>query len=337
MWGCPCGAATATPTARGMMPTQHQVWEFDTSGYLHLPSVLSSPEAARFARAATRRRQTEWGSRERRRQDELLAGLESHPAVVELLNGLCFQPQEYHLGEEDEANAYKLDSPLALLRPAEADAPLVGGVGADGKLDRRTDYAGVRNCHGVQVIWALTDVDAPHVVFVPGSHRPGLPTPPAVRQRGGELAEELQLTASPRLAAGDVLLCASGLMRTIRPLAAGEPPLLLGCEYIAAMARHSPAFRRPLLAHERAPPSFWGELSPAQRALMGADDNSGSLVAEGEAHPSAHALLPQPESQVSALEMWQWVSVHKPSVACPAQNHVPVARRTWAAGCSSRG
>ena len=77
----------------------------------------------------------------------LLAGLESHPAVVEQLNGLCFQPQDYHLGEEDEANTYKLDSPLALLRPAEADAPLVGGVGADGQQDRRTDYAGVRNCH----------------------------------------------------------------------------------------------------------------------------------------------------------------------------------------------
>ena len=70
------------------MPTPQQVWEYDASGYLHLPSVLSSPEAARFARAATRRRQPEWGSRERKRQDELLAGLESHPAVVELLNGL---------------------------------------------------------------------------------------------------------------------------------------------------------------------------------------------------------------------------------------------------------
>ena len=56
-----------------------------------------------------------------------------------------------------------------------------------------------------------------------------------------------------------------------------EPPLLLGCEYIAAMARHSLAFRRPLLAQERAPPSFWGDLTPAQRALMGADDNSSSL------------------------------------------------------------
>ena len=43
-------------------------------------------------------------------------------------------------------------------------------------------------------------------------------------------------------------------------------------------------------------------------------------TAAGRRQLRTATLLPQPESQVSALEMWQWVRVQNPSVARPAPN-----------------
>jgi hypothetical protein len=126
-------------------------------------------------------------------------------------------------------------------------------------LDHSRDYGGLQRCHGVYAAWALTDAPSGSgLTLLPASHKPGLPTPDEIRADGGALAEALQLTLQPALAAGDLLLFASGLMHTVRPTAADTPaPLILSCEYIAAMARHSPSFREPLRAEELAPPAFW--------------------------------------------------------------------------------
>ena len=47
----------------------------------------------------------------------------------------------------------------------------------------------------------------------------------------GALAEALQLTLQPALAAGDLLIFASGLMHTMRPAVSSVPPLIVCCEY----------------------------------------------------------------------------------------------------------
>jgi hypothetical protein len=50
--------------------------------------------------------------------------LHAHPALAAALAALCFEADEYHLPGQP---AWKLDAPLALLRPGRP-AALVGGV-----------------------------------------------------------------------------------------------------------------------------------------------------------------------------------------------------------------
>lgn len=180
-------AGMAAPAA----PTAQQAWEFDVSGFIILPAVLTPQEVQHYRAAALAAENDELKAHPS--IVDTLLELHAHPTLTVFLEQLCFEPQSYHL-PEDPQPSYKLERQLARAEPAAPGAPLLGGFEASLRDGR--DYAGVGRCHGVHAAWALTDAPSGSgLTLVPASHVPGLPTLEEIKVDGGNHTKQSRATA----------------------------------------------------------------------------------------------------------------------------------------------
>ena len=296
-----------------------------------LPAVLSPSElaAANAAVDSGALGEGETGEWDQVHGLHLAAGsaaqqLVDHPVLVGHLTQLFWSSTT---GDMRHGSQYKLEVAPQLLEPpvdpAGPPPPLVGGTAEDGRLDTSRSYfnqAGHRFCHGIKVLFALSDVpaDSGGYVCVVGSHKSGLGTPAAVRDgRADSELIGLGVLRRPAMAAGDALIIAAGLLqgpRAWRSDRGGLQPRLLLAEFTAGQARsaHKPPTELATIVENidnqgDSPPgtaSGWVEaLPPATQAILtGLDEPAAASQSE---HPAM--LVPNPElSEEERLEHYLW-------------------------------
>lgn len=320
--GLRAGDRDSAMVARDTRPmeelTTEELYNFDTAGWLHLPSVLSAAEVAAAASS-------------RSEPGQLFERLLEHPALklrVEQLVASANRADADRVVQEDGSFTLRLNGPVAELHSLEEE--LTGGpVGKEGVLDTTRTYfnsAGHRYIHGLVLVWALTPGDSGGgYAVVSGSHKTTMPVPTHMRAVGGDGAlHELGLILQPPLLPGDVLLVSSATLQGARrPPKGGTGPRLLRGELISRRAR-STAKQEPHAPEREA--DWMTELTPIQRIVMGLEpqkqtmgDGLPTLRAhngkiwleedlEGTAplyHPAA--LVPNPEmSELQREEFFLW-------------------------------
>jgi ectoine hydroxylase-related dioxygenase (phytanoyl-CoA dioxygenase family) len=271
-----------------------QDYGFDVAGFIVVPQVLSAEQvqACNQAIDAVGRDEgmLEWPGP----SGAAFRMLQEHPVLQEILAALC--------GPD-----YVLDGPPALVAAGAATAagaPLAAG---DPERNRRLRYVkhdGVRICHGVRVVWALSPSPPEQggLIVVPASHNRRM-EPPADFLSG---AETLEMTEELQLQEGDLLICAATLLHGVR----GRPGHLLASEYISARAM--PAAGYP----EIAPPQWATELRPEQQAVVGrmTSGRGGTVLSDGERawvdtaveQPASVAYHLDDGSMPDPHELWFW-------------------------------
>ena len=195
------------PRGEWRLRAEHQ-WEFDLSGYIHLPGLLSPEDTdrCREACASDPPGPAAWE-------------LAEEPALRAKIKQLFGEEQVLQASAADTAPVvYGLDRPPQLL--SRSDAPLADCLHPSERLRLRYDDMRSRpdlcSALGLRVLWALDPTD--EVAIVPCSHKtdPTLPAPESL-----EAIEALRGTLiRPALAAGDVLLLAAPTVVAMQSTAA---------------------------------------------------------------------------------------------------------------------
>jgi hypothetical protein len=165
---------------------EEAIYNFDTSGWVLLRGVLSSSEVAAALSAGRTPGDVD--------SPALLA---EHPALAAAA-GALIGPQH----GRGTTSTYKLDVPPALLSRPSSAALSGGRFDAAGQEVRSRSYrveAGHRRCHGLRVVWALSDAGPADgaVAVIGGSHRSGLPAPPDVRSGADTMGLLRRVATSP--------------------------------------------------------------------------------------------------------------------------------------------
>ena len=272
-----------------------QDYGFDVAGFIHLPQVLTVKEVEACNHALDAMGQDEgmldwpapWG--------EAFSTLQEHPVLVDILASLC-DPK------------FVMDTPPAMVAAATSSIGAIPLAAGDPKHNRRlryVNYAGVRVCYGVTVLWALAPSTPAtgSIVLVPASHRRGI-EPPADFLDG---TNNLDMTEEVPLQAGDLLICAATMLRGVR----GNPGRLVESGYISS--RVTPSAGYP----EIAAPEWTTELTPEQQAVVGirTTGRGGTVLSNGEQswvataaeHPSTITYnLDGDNSLPDPHELWFW-------------------------------
>ena len=279
-------------------------WNWDLSGFVVAPSVLSETEL-REAREATS-----------------LPGplnadaLTEHPSLMSLIRRLCGEgaPLFGHAKAEERIE-FRLDRPARLVTRSEEQQSCAGDhhrLRYD--TTARPDMVVVK---GVRALWVLDDTT--EVVVVPATHKASLPAPSLMRM------EEMDTSSRPMLQAGDLLLLAATTLFGLRPpdavVTGSEAPRVV--ELVFADKQLS----APELGYVERPladiPEWMHDLSDAQLAvvrpgLMGMP--SASLTTDGRTVELANLAVDTDQAirdiaagewshgrqQHCAEEMWQW-------------------------------
>jgi hypothetical protein len=205
---------------------EEAIYEFDTCGWVLLRNILSADEVRSASSAAASRGAGSDSS----------SLLDDHPTLQAAKLALI-GPLSTRAGPGE---AYKLDVPPSLLTPPASAALRGGRFDAEGREIRSRSYvvqAGHRRCHGLRIVWALSDAQpsAGTVHVISGSHRSSLPAPTAVLSG----ADTMGLLRRVEMRAGDLLLLSSALLFGVRPLAPQPMQQLLGLNLI--LRQPSPA------------------------------------------------------------------------------------------------
>ena len=266
---------------------------FDVAGFLHLRQVLTAAEveACNEAIDAVGRQDgmLEWPAP----YSEAFRALQQHPSLQDYLEALC----------GPDLVMDQLPSMVAAGADASAVVPLTAGDPERNRRLRYVNYADVRICHGVRVIWALAPTPADGgIVLVPASHRRSV-EPPTDFLNG---ADDLGMTEEPVLQVGDLLICAATLIRGVR----GRPGRLIEMEYISA--RTMPAAGYPQID----PPDWTAELTLEQRSVVGTrtSGRGGKVLSDGEQtrvatvveHPPSVVFNLDEDSVPEPRELWFW-------------------------------
>ena len=243
--------------------TVEELYNFDTAGWLHLPSVLSSSELAAAVSSLTKMK-----------PDQLAEQLLEHPALKLRIEQLFASPNRSDADRvvlEDGTFTLQMNGPAAEVDSTQAELLTGGPVGEDGVLDTSRTYfnqAEHRYVHGLVVIWALTfgESEGGYEV-VTASHKTTLPVPAHMRAVGSDGAlRDLGLLQHPPLQAGDVLLVSSATLQGARRPPGGTGPRLLRAEILSQRARTTVMQE----AHAPEREAGWmAELDPIQRVVMG--------------------------------------------------------------------
>lgn len=242
--------------------TVEEIYNFDTAGWLHLPSVLSAPELVAAASSLSEE------------PEQLAEQLLEHPALKLRVEQLVASPNRAdadRVVREDGSFTLQMNGPAAELDVTQEELLTGGPVGEDGVLDTSRTYfnqAGHRYVHGLVVIWALApgESDGGYEV-VTASHKSTMPVPAHMRTVvGGGALRDLGLLQQPPLQAGDVLLVSSATLQGARHPSGGTGPRLLRAEFLSRRAR--PTVTREPHAPEREA-DWMAELDPIQRVVMG--------------------------------------------------------------------
>ena len=228
-------------------------YRFDITGYLHLPGMLDRGEVDRLNEALDEAgRHTGmlgWTTPLRDPFRDLLV----HPGLVWYLNQMI-------------GSGFRLDGAPRLLCDETCDvtAPLVGGN--EPRQPGRAYYHqnGRRICEAMQVLWALSPVNAGDggFVMVPGTHKSNVETPDEVAT--GQY--DMGLTCQPALEVGDLLLVGGSALQGMRPWKGKGQQRLLSYEYVGRSVLQS-AGTGPA-TEEDPSPVWYSELSPEQRASL---------------------------------------------------------------------
>ena len=293
----PPGQALASPNAM----SEEDIYNFDTSGWLRLPSVLS-PAEVRSAAAA------------------LAAGgageglLADHPALQPVLEQLVVEHRvDRSLFPPDRAPV-KLNSPPQLLAPSGGPALRGGAFDAEGHEIRSRSYytaGGRQYCRGLRVVWVLSDAEPEDgtLAVIGASHRSSLPAPTRVLSGDDTMGTLERL----ELATGDLLVLSSALLFGVRPAAPQNMQGLLISEVITPHARSSPGspiVRAAAELEEMTPePEWMGELSPQERAVLGLRDPA-ALRSDGHSvwldDNEKSAPSEETEEGDGYSELWLW-------------------------------
>ena len=171
---------------------------------------------------------------------------------------------------------------------------------------------------GLAAYWALADcpAGAGGLVLLPGSHRAFVAAPPAVLDCGA--ADDLLL--QPVLRAGDLLLCAGGLLQSSRAWTAANPQQLLRATFLSTTARVSNSSSlegNPQYPPPPPIPEWAARLSAPELTALGWDSAGRSLRSDGEQtwvgapeepqiHPAVPSRAAPADAAVDAVEHYKW-------------------------------
>ena len=236
-------------------------WNFDLSGFVVLPGLLGDEELGECRRAAA-------------------AGVAAL-LDLDLAAHAGLQDGIQHLLGTDtpllshalwsEPIEFREDRPPALLARSDEEQDFLPGC-CDVLERRRLMYdessrPDAVNVRGLRVLWVLGPTT--DVVLVPGSHRTSSFAAPSLHR-----AEAMGATVRPRLAAGDVLLCAA---TTLVGVCAGGPTALSdgggAAEPVVELLLVDHNLCAPGLGYVERPqtevPAWFHELSAEQQQVMG--------------------------------------------------------------------
>ena len=285
---------------KGQIPmTDEESYCFDVSGFVIVRAALSAAELTAFNCAIDRMLDGDGGLPPTAAFRYPFLQLRDHPVLIGYANALCGDEYRHDTGPE----LLKLDG--------EADARLGGG----GEwLDWSRAYFhrnGVRHCQGLTAVWALADVHPGDggLALIAASHNSNVETPDEVLTG----ADDLGLPEQPAMQAGDLLLCASSLVRGVRAWRGSGPGRLLTYGFVSRSVR--PHDWSNLDAAGRR--EWAGELTPVQQALLHdprrrgepavvrrLGDDGGLRLQRGIFHPSIY--IRDPNSEIDDREFYYW-------------------------------
>ena len=203
-----------------MSVPSEDAWTFDTSGWLHLPAVLSTEQVALASNHAMD--QVSPGASDLAAAASAAPLLRTHPALLQIIS-------ELSCGE----TKYRLDHPARLLpsptQHHQHQQHSWGWLNSDAVEDAKRLGYGIEiepnnsgrkpQVRGVRVLWVLEDTQ--HLGVVSGSHKGSMP-PPAP-----DLAAEMKALLPLPLRAGDlVIAAATTLLAWVPGIAIGRPKIL---------------------------------------------------------------------------------------------------------------
>jgi hypothetical protein len=296
-----------------------QLYSMDTSGFIHLPAVLSAADllAARAAAAGSMPSSGGIGS------SRLLEHPVLHTCLDRLLGGGSdtireSSPVPDNLNIDTAPVGWRLDTQPRLATSSPACRGSSGGGrwlhdgGGSGNADsHRLRYAtthGVLLCQGVTALWVL-DVPgadkaaAAPLTVIPASHRSRVPTPPEVLA-----GEKLPSTAlAIPLCAGDLLIVATTTLWRFHCLTSQ----LLLCDYAMKNVWPSGGYEPPVPA-AAASTAWLDELSPAARAIVAprllGKEQAVCALSDGVSTTTTDTPPPRLSSLLglTSFEEWEW-------------------------------
>ena len=286
----------------GKKMTNEENYHFDVAGYLIVPSVLTINELKACNQALDHAGTIDGKLECTVASCSPLLALRDHPVLVYYLEQIC--------GE-----GFRLDQLPHLIGPETDQTKPFLSEGSEWQDWSRAyrQHNGVRFCQGVLALWALEDVNENNggLVVVPASHNSSVDAPQELMHG----VDDMELVVQPVLQAGDLLLCASSVMRGIRAQRGKGPQRLLEFGYISADVRSSA--EAEITDSESTMPEWTAELTPVQRAVLHTpnrsypppivhSDGKTTWLAEepGIFHPSIYTH--DPDSGINKKEFFHW-------------------------------
>ena len=295
-----------------------QLYGMDTSGFIHLPSVLTAAELTDARRSVVA------GS-----PADAAAGLLSHPVLQKCLDRLCGgkgseafreqSPVPANLNVDTDPVGWRLDTVprFATASPACRGSSgggrfLHDGGGSGNASSQRLRYSsshGVMLCQGVTTLWALDIAEVegmPSLTVIPASHRSCLPTPVSVLsgEQLGEVGTAVGLVLQP----GDLLLLAT---TTLWRFESPSSRLLL-CDYTRKDIFPSGGYTPPAADQST---KWLEELTPAARAIVAprlvgtapaVNPSYSPKAVEPQAPCWAAGAAPEESAGLTPWQRWEW-------------------------------